>query len=54
MEVIILMNRFIRIQICINGPRQMNAFVLFCRNPFPETKRGRPLALNIVWDHPQI
>ena len=39
MEVIISMNEFIRIQICLNGSRQINAFVLFCQNALPETKR---------------
>ena len=43
-EVIILMNKFTRIQICINGSRQRNFFILFCQKAFPETK-GRPLAL---------
>ena len=39
------MNKFIRIQICINGSRQVNIFILFCLNAFLQTKKGRPLAL---------
>ena len=40
MEVIILMNKFTRIQTCINGSRQVDVFVLFCQNAFLETKRA--------------
>ena len=46
--VIILMNKFIRIQICINGFGRVNVFVLFCQNPFPKTKRGRGRALTLI------
>ena len=45
MEVIILMNKFIRFQICTNGSRQVNIFVLFFQTPFPATRKGGPLAL---------
>ena len=40
MEVIILINKFIRVQICINGSRQVNVFVHFCQNAFPEKRVG--------------
>ena len=45
MKVIILMNKFISIQICINGCRKVNVFVLIRQNEFPETKKDRPLPL---------
>ena len=45
MEVIILINKFILIQICMNRSRQVSVFVLFCQNAFPKTKKGRPLGL---------
>ena len=44
-EMIISMNKLIHYQMCINGSRQVNVFVFVCQNVFPETKKGRTLAL---------
>ena len=49
MEVIILMNKFIRIQISINGSRQVDVFVLFCQNTFLETK-GQVISTNRFYE----
>ena len=39
MEVIILMNNFIRIQICINVSRQANVSAIYCKNALSDTKQ---------------